>query len=60
MGQLVALGALAVPGLCCSIVSKPTVRPDPMFSSSFFSLFHPFAVVNAFLGRDDYIMVQQI
>lgn len=57
MGQLAALGILAVAGLCCSTVSKPSVRPDFVFSSSFFSFPHPFAVVNTFVGRDDYVMV---
>lgn len=57
MGQLAALGTLAVAGLCCSTVSKPSVRPDFVFSSSFFSFPHPFAVVNTFVGRDDYVMV---
>lgn len=57
MGQLVVLGTLAVADLCCSVVSKPTVRYDSVFSSSYFSFPHSFAVVNTFIGRDDYIMV---
>lgn len=52
-----SFGDISSGSLCCSIVSNPTVRPDPVLSSSFFSFPHPFAVVNAFLGWDDYLMV---
>lgn len=56
-GAAGSFGGISSGSLCCSIVSNPTVRPRPILSSSFSSFPYPFAVVNTFLGRDDYLMV---